>query len=68
MLSRIAGSLIETVFGDAKEHGMLRQANLRPLDRVDLLFALAAAVVNPRRLPKLLDRGAAPRSSASKRA
>lgn len=53
-LSQIARKLIETVFGDAKQHGTLRQVKLRGLDRVGLLFTLAATVVNLRRLPKLL--------------
>ncbi|MCC7329900.1 MAG: IS5/IS1182 family transposase, partial [Gammaproteobacteria bacterium] len=37
-----------------KQHGTLRQVKLRGLDRVGLLFTLAATVVNLRRLPKLL--------------
>ena len=49
-----ARKLIETVFGDAKQHGLLRQVKLRGLDRVELLFTLAATVVNLRRLPPLL--------------
>jgi transposase len=53
-LSQIARKLIETVFGDAKQHGTLRQVKLRGLDRVELLFTLAATVVNLRRMPKLL--------------
>jgi transposase len=53
-LSQIARKLIETVFGDAKQHGTLRQVKLRGRARVDLLFTLAATVVNLRRLPKLL--------------
>lgn len=54
-LSQIARKLIETVFGDAKQHGTLRQVKLRGLDRVGLLFTLAATVVNLRRLPRLLE-------------
>ena len=53
-LSQVARKLIETVFGDAKQHGLLRQVKLRGLDRVELLFTLAATVVNLRRLPPLL--------------
>lgn len=53
-LSQIARKLIETVFGDAKQHGTLRQVKLCGLDRVGVLFTLAATVVNLRRLPKLL--------------
>jgi transposase len=53
-LSQVARKLIETVFGDAKQHGTLRQVKLRGLARVELLFTLAATAVNLRRLPKLL--------------
>lgn len=53
-LSQIARKLIETVFGDAKQHGILRQVKLRGIEKVRLLFTLAATVVNLRRLPKLL--------------
>lgn len=53
-LSQYARKLIETVFGDSKQHGILRQMKLRGLDKVDLVFTLAATVVNLRRLPKLL--------------
>lgn len=53
-LSQYARKLIETVFGDGKQHGILRQVKLRGLEKVDSLFTLAATVVNLRRLPKLL--------------
>jgi transposase len=53
-LSQYARKLIETVFGDGKQHGILRQAKLRGLEKVELVFTLAATVVNLRRLPKLL--------------
>lgn len=53
-LSQIARKLIETVFGDAKQHGILRQVKLRGLVKVRLLFTLAVTVVNLRRLPRLL--------------
>ena len=53
-LSQFARKLIETVFGDAKQHGILRQVKLRGLAKVRLLFTLAATVVNLRRLPRLL--------------
>jgi len=53
-ISQFARKLIETVFGDAKQHGILRQVKLRGLAKVELLFTLAATVVNLRRLPKLL--------------
>ena len=53
-ISQFARKLLETVFGDAKQHGILRQVKLRGLAKVELLFTLAATVVNLRRLPKLL--------------
>ncbi len=53
-ISQFARKLIETVFGDAKQHAILRQVKLRALAKVELLFTLAATVVNLRRLPKLL--------------
>lgn len=53
-LSQVARKLIETVFGDGKQHGILRQVKLRGLEKVRLLFTLAATVVNLRRLPRLL--------------
>jgi hypothetical protein len=42
------------VFGDAKQHGILRQVKLRGRAKVELLFTLAATVVNLRRMPRLL--------------
>ena len=53
-ISQYARKLIETVFGDAKQHDILRQVKLPGLAKVELLFTLAATVVNLRRLPKLL--------------
>ncbi len=53
-ISQFARKLIETVFGAAKLQGILRQVKLRGLAKVELLFTLAATVVNLRRLPKLL--------------
>jgi transposase len=53
-LSQFARKLIETVFGDAKQHGIMRQVKLRGLAKLELLFTLAVTVVNLRRLPKLL--------------
>lgn len=53
-LSQFARKLIETVFGDAKQHGILRQVKLRGIEKVELLFTLAATVANLRRLPRLL--------------
>ena len=53
-ISQYARKLIETVFGDAKQQGILRQVKLRGLAKVELLFTLAATVVNLRRLPRLM--------------
>jgi transposase len=53
-ISQFARKLIETVFGDGKQHGIIRQVKLRGQTKVDQLFTLAATVVNLRRLPKLL--------------
>ena len=53
-LSQFARKLIETVFGDGKQHGILRQVKRRGLAKVRLLFSLAMTVVNLRRLPRLL--------------
>ncbi len=53
-MSLISRKLIEMVFGDAKQHGILRQVKLRGQKQVELLFTLSATVVNLRRLPRLL--------------
>jgi transposase len=53
-ISQVVRKLIETIFGDAKQHGTLRQLKQRGLDRADQVFALAMTVVNLRRLPKLM--------------
>jgi len=44
---------METIFGDGKQHGTLRQLKLRGLDRAALVFALTMTAVNLRRMPKL---------------
>ena len=54
LLSQYARKLIETVFGDGKQHGILRQVKLRGRAKVEQVFTLAATVVNLRRLPRLL--------------
>ena len=46
---------IETIFGDAKEHGRLRQLKVRGLPRAQQMFTLAMTVVNLRRLPLLFE-------------
>lgn len=52
-ISQVIRKLIETVFGDGKQHGILRQLKLRGLDRAEQVFALVMTAVNLRRLPKL---------------
>ena len=52
-VSQIVRKLIETIFGDGKQHGTLRQLKLRGLERAELVFALTMTAVNLRRLPKL---------------
>jgi hypothetical protein len=52
-VSQIMRKLIETIFGDGKQHGTLRQLKLRGLERAALVFALTMTAVNLRRLPKL---------------
>jgi transposase len=54
-LSQVIRKLIETIFGDAKEHGRLRQLKVRGLERAQQMFTLAMTVVNLRRLPRLFD-------------
>lgn len=53
-LSQVTRKLIETAFGDMKQHGILRQVKLRGLQKVELLFTLSATVVNLRRMPLLM--------------
>ena len=52
-VSQIIRKLIETIFGDGKQHGTLRQLKLRGLERAELVFAMTMTSVNLRRLPKL---------------
>jgi IS5 family transposase len=52
-ISMTIRKLLETVFGDAKQHGGMHQTKLRGLDKVSQAFTLAMTVVNLRRLPKL---------------
>jgi len=54
-VSQVIRKLIETIFGDAKEHGRLRQLKVRGLERARQMFTLAMTVVNLRRLPRLLE-------------
>ena len=54
-VSQVICKLIETIFGDAKEHGRLRQLKVRGLARARQMFTLAMTVVNLRRLPRLFE-------------
>jgi len=54
-VSQVIRKLIETIFGDAKEHGRLRQLKVRGLARAQQMFTLAMTVVNLRRLPRLFE-------------
>jgi transposase len=52
--SQIVRKVIETLFGDGKQHGTtIRQVKLRGRDKVSDVFTLAMLAVNLRRLPKL---------------
>jgi len=52
--SQIVRKVIETLFGDGKQHGAtIRQVKLRGRDKVSDVFTIAMLVVNLRRLPKL---------------
>ena len=42
-VSQIIRKLIETIFGDGKQHGTLRQLKLRGIERAELVFALKRA-------------------------
>lgn len=53
-VSQVTRKMIETLFGDAKQHGAtIRQTKLRGLAKVADVFTLAMLTVNLRRLPKL---------------
>ncbi|MGH8633547.1 MAG: IS5 family transposase [Burkholderiales bacterium] len=54
-VSQVIRKLIETIFGDAKEHGRLRQLKVRGLERAQQMFTLAMTTVNLRRLPRLFE-------------
>jgi transposase len=54
-LSQVTRKMIETLFGDGKQHGgTIRQVKLRGLPKVRDVFTLAMLAVNLRRLPGLL--------------
>src|SRR5882672_1925225 len=55
-VSQVIRKLIETLFGDGKQHGTtIRQVKLRSQPKVSDVFALSMLAVNLRRLPKLLE-------------
>ena len=54
-ISQVIRKLIETLFGDGKQHGAtIRQVKLRGQAKVSDVFTLSMLAVNLRRLPKLL--------------
>lgn len=54
-VSQVMRKMIETLFGDGKQHGgTIRQVKLRGRRKVDEVFTLAMLTVNLRRLPRLL--------------
>jgi transposase len=54
-ISQVTRKLIETLFGDGKQHGgTIRQVKLRGLKKVRDVFTLAMLAVNLRRLPALM--------------
>jgi hypothetical protein len=53
-ISQVIRKLIETLFGDGKQHGgTIRQVKLRGKDKVSDVFALAMMTANLRRMPAL---------------
>jgi len=54
-LSQVIRKLIETIFGDAKQHGGLRQLKVRGEGAAQQVFSLAMTAVNLRRLPTLFE-------------
>jgi transposase-like protein DUF772/DDE family transposase len=54
-VSQVVRKVIETLFGDGKQHGMtIRQVKLRGMAKVNDVFTIAMLAVNLRRLPRLL--------------
>lgn len=54
-LSQIARKVIETLFGDGKQHSTtIRQVKLRGLNKVKDVFTIAMLAANLRRLPRLM--------------
>jgi len=55
LASQVIRKMIETLFGDGKQHGgTIRQVKLRGRRKVSDVFTLAMLAVNLRRLPGLL--------------
>jgi len=53
-VSQVIRKLIETLFGDGKQHGgTIRQVKLRGIDKVTDVFTLAMLTANLRRMPAL---------------
>ncbi len=50
-ISQVTRKLMETIFGDAKQHGTLRQLKLRGLAKARMVFSMVLTAVNLRRLP-----------------
>jgi len=58
-VSQVMRKLIETLFGDGKQHGAtIRQVKLRGLAKVSEVFTLSMLAVNLRRLPTLIAKSA----------
>jgi len=54
VVSQVIRKMIETLFGDAKQHGAtIRQVKLRGQPKVNDVFTLSMLAVNLRRLPRL---------------
>lgn len=53
-ISQVIRKLIETHFGDKKQHRGARQVKVRGLKKVDFVFTLGSAVTNLLRMTKLL--------------
>lgn len=53
-ISQKIRKLIETHFGDAKQHRGTRRLKVRTLAKMDFMFTLGAAVTNLVRLPRLM--------------
>ena len=59
-ISQIIRKRIETLFGDSKQHGTLRQVKVRGLERVESVCLLNITTANLRRMARLIQWPAAP--------